>query len=52
MRKHIANAIALISPPGNQIDYYEPAQNPFKKSLFGFCLANNVAIGASYAKYK
>lgn len=50
--KQVTNAIALVRPQGNQIGYYGPAQNPFKTSLFGFCLVKNVAIGAAYAKYK
>ena len=45
------NAFALIRPPGHHAGYYGPVENTFEPSN-GFCLVNNVAIGAAYTKYK
>ena len=45
------NAFALIRPPGHHAGYYGPVENSFETSN-GFCLVNNVAIGAAYTKYK
>ena len=43
------NAFALIRPPGHHAGYYGPVENPIVDSE-GFCIVNNVAIGAAYAK--
>ena len=45
------NAFALIRPPGHHAGFYGPVENPIVTSI-GFCIVNNVAIGAAYAKYK
>ena len=45
------NAFALIRPPGHHAGYFGPVENAFDTSN-GFCLVNNVAIGAAYTKYK
>ena len=51
MSNKAVNAFALIRPPGHHAGYYGPVENAFEPSN-GFCLVNNVAIGAAYAKYK
>ena len=51
MKGTAKNAFALIRPPGHHAGYYGPVENPFLNSM-GFCIVNNVAIGAAYAKYK
>ena len=51
MKKAATNAFALIRPPGHHAGYYGPVENTFEPSN-GFCIVNNVAIGAAYAKYK
>ena len=51
MSNKALNAFALIRPPGHHAGYYGPVENAFEPSN-GFCLVNNVAIGAAYAKYK
>ena len=52
VRDHLANnAFVLIRPPGHHSGYYGPVENEFGTSN-GFCLVNNVAIGAAYTKYK
>ena len=43
------NAFALIRPPGHHAGYHGPVENPIVDSE-GFCIVNNVAIGAAYAK--
>jgi acetoin utilization deacetylase AcuC-like enzyme len=47
----IKNALVLIRPPGHNAGYYGPVENGNTIST-GFCLVNNIAIGAAYAKYK
>ena len=51
MSEMSTNAFALIRPPGHHAGYYGPVENSFETSN-GFCLVNNVAIGAAYTKYK
>ena len=51
MKKSAKNAFALIRPPGHHSGYYGPVENPIIKST-GFCIINNVAVGAAYTKYK
>ena len=51
MQHNAINAFALIRPPGHHAGYYGPVENAFETTN-GFCLVNNVAIGAAYAKYK
>jgi len=51
MKGTVRNAFALIRPPGHHAGYYGPVENPVLASM-GFCIVNNVAIGAAYAKYK
>ena len=51
MKGTAKNAFALIRPPGHHAGYYGPVENPIFTSM-GFCIVNNVAIGAAYAKYK
>ena len=51
MSPNAVNAFALIRPPGHHAGYYGPVENSFETSN-GFCLVNNVAIGAAYTKYK
>ena len=51
MKGTVTNAFALIRPPGHHAGYYGPVENPILTSI-GFCIVNNVAIGAAYAKYK
>ena len=51
MKKAATNAFALIRPPGHHAGYYGPVENTFETSN-GFCIVNNVCIGAAYAKYK
>ena len=48
---HIINAFAIIRPPGHHAGYYGPVENQIEASN-GYCIVNNVAIGAAYAKYK
>ena len=47
----IKNALVLIRPPGHNAGYFGPVENGNIIST-GFCLVNNIAIGAAYAKYK
>ena len=49
MRGKVKNALALIRPPGHHAGFYGPVENPEVISS-GFCIVNNVAIGAAYAK--
>ena len=51
MKGTAKNAFALIRPPGHHAGFYGPVENPIVTSI-GFCIVNNVAIGAAYAKYK
>ena len=51
MRGTVKNAFALIRPPGHHSGYFGPVENPLGTSG-GFCIVNNVCIGAAYAKYK
>ena len=51
MKGTTRNAFALIRPPGHHAGYFGPVENPFMNSI-GFCIVNNVAVGAAYAKYK
>ena len=51
MKGTVRNAFALVRPPGHHAGYYGPVENPVLASM-GFCIVNNVAIGAAYAKYK
>ena len=44
------NAFVLIRPPGHHSGYYGPVENEYGTSN-GFCIVNNVAIGAAYTKY-
>ena len=53
LQDKIKNALVLIRPPGHNAGYYGPVEN--KNNIIsssGFCLVNNVAIGAAYAKNK
>ena len=49
MHKTIENAFVLIRPPGHHAGFYGPVENPVVTSS-GFCIVNNVAIGAAYLK--
>ena len=49
--EHIINAFAIIRPPGHHAGYYGPVENKIEASN-GYCIVNNVAIAAAYAKYK
>ena len=49
MDKSIQNAFVLIRPPGHHAGFYGPVENPVVTSA-GFCIVNNVAIGAAYLK--
>ena len=51
MESQAINSFAIIRPPGHHSGYYGPVENEFGPSN-GFCIVNNVAIGAAYAKYK
>ena len=51
MEKNVKNAFALIRPPGHHAGFYGPVENPVVTST-GFCIVNNVAIGAAYTKNK
>ena len=51
MQGTVRNAFALVRPPGHHSGYYGPVENPLGTSG-GFCIVNNIAIGAAYAKYK
>ena len=51
MKGSAKNAFALVRPPGHHSGYYGPVENPLGTSG-GFCIVNNVCIGAAYAKYK
>ena len=51
MSEEVKNAFALIRPPGHHAGFYGPVENPVVTST-GFCIVNNVAIGAAYTKYK
>ena len=48
MQNKVKNALVLIRPPGHNAGYFGPVD--FSSS--GFCLVNNIAIGAAYAKNK
>ena len=50
-QQQVFNSIAIIRPPGHHSGYYGPVENKFGTSN-GFCIVNNVAIGAAYTKYK
>ena len=49
MDNSIQNAFVLIRPPGHHAGFYGPVENPVVTSA-GFCIVNNVAIGAAYLK--
>ena len=49
--ERIINSFAIIRPPGHHAGYYGPVESQFEASN-GYCIVNNVAIGAAYAKYK
>ena len=49
MNNEIKNAFVLIRPPGHHAGFYGPVENPVVTSS-GFCIVNNVAIGAAYLK--
>ena len=51
MKNTVKNVFALIRPPGHHSGFYGPVENPVITSS-GFCIVNNVCIGAAYAKYK
>ena len=51
MTKKVKNAFALIRPPGHHAGFYGPVENPVVTST-GFCIVNNVAIGAAYVRNK
>ena len=51
MSDEVKNAFALIRPPGHHAGFYGPVENPVVTST-GFCIVNNVAIGAAYTKNK
>ncbi len=51
MEKNVKNAFALIRPPGHHAGFYGPVENPVVTST-GFCIVNNVAIGAAYTRNK
>ena len=51
MKGTVKNAFALIRPPGHHSGFYGPVENPLGTSG-GFCIVNNVCIGAAYAKYR
>ena len=51
MDEHAINAFALVRPPGHHSGYYGPVENQYETSN-GFCIVNNIAIGAAYTKYK
>ncbi len=50
MSREATNAFALIRPPGHHAGYFGPVENPVTISN-GFCIINNVCVGAAYAKY-
>ena len=50
MKKEATNAFALIRPPGHHAGFFGPVENPVTISN-GFCIINNVCVGAAYAKY-
>lgn len=50
MNGHSSNAFVIIRPPGHHAGYYGPVENEYETSN-GFCLVNNVPIGAAYVKY-
>ena len=51
MEDSVKNALVLIRPPGHHAGFSGQVENTDITSM-GFCLVNNVAIGASYAKNK
>ena len=51
MEKKVKNALVLIRPPGHHAGFYGPVENPVVTST-GFCIVNNVAIGAAYTLNK
>ena len=51
MKGQVKNIFALVRPPGHHSGYYGPVENPLGASA-GFCIVNNVCIGAAYAKYR
>ena len=51
MKNTVKNAFVLVRPPGHHSGYYGPVENPVITSS-GFCIVNNICIGAAYAKYK
>ena len=48
LQNKVKNALVLIRPPGHNSGYFGPVEN----TSSGFCLVNNIAIGAAYAKNK
>ena len=50
MKKEATNAFALIRPPGHHAGFFGPVENPVTISN-GFCIINNVCVGAAYARY-
>ena len=51
MEEKVTNAFALIRPPGHHSGYFGPVENGYNTSM-GYCVVNNIAIGAAYTKYK
>ena len=52
LQNKVTNALVLIRPPGHNAGYYGPVESSSSTTSLGFCLVNNVAIGAAYAKNK
>ena len=52
LQNKVSNALVLIRPPGHNAGYYGPVEISSTSASLGFCLVNNVAIGAAYAKNK
>ena len=52
MNNTVKNALVLIRPPGHHSGFSGQVENKKLTSSSGFCIVNNVAIGAAYAKNK
>lgn len=52
MNKEINNAFAIIRPPGHHVGYFGAVDNVILPKSNGFCIVNNVCVGAAYCKYK
>ena len=50
LQNKVKNALVLIRPPGHNAGYFGPVENKSDSSSTGFCLVNNVALGAAYVK--